>query len=350
MLILSLCQVALLAAAVEGPLPAANAFMEIPAQEWPFAPGPRNIRVGIFYPGDALTKVDAETGLFLTLHNWGGTDAIGAPDPQTLADRYKVVAITVNYCQSGKWEPKEGIPYDFGYLQALDALRALHFVWQGLASADIPFHHGRIYATGGSGGGNVSLMANKLAPRTFACVVDLCGMPKLSDDIAFGLEGGSELNANYSRDPAAPNYLSPDAQALRFIGNPDHLAAMKALGNEAKVVLVHGAEDEVCPTANARDMVDLFSAAGFDIDAHFVTEDKLDGIAFKSTGHSLGDRTLIVQRVADVYLTPGSAQLKTRNGPCDFESRDQQVRYETPNGVWVIDYAAGFPIGRFEKK
>lgn len=30
-------------------------------------------------------------------------------------------------------------------------------------------------------------MANKLVPRTFACVVDMCGMKKLSDDVAFDL-------------------------------------------------------------------------------------------------------------------------------------------------------------------
>ena len=79
----------------------------------------------------------------------------------------------------------------------------------------MPFASGRIYATGGSGGGNVSLMANKLAPRTFACTIDLCGMKKLSDDIAYNLPGGSGLDARWSRDPKSSNYLSPDAP-----GNP----------------------------------------------------------------------------------------------------------------------------------
>ena len=98
-----------------------------------------------------------------------------------------------------------GAPYDHGYLQAMDAIRAVHAVWSQLKAKSVPFDEGRVYAMGGSGGGNVSQMAAKLAPRTFACVVDICGMPGLTDGIAFGTkEYGSSLNAGYSRDPASP--------------------------------------------------------------------------------------------------------------------------------------------------
>lgn len=61
---------------------------------------------------------------------------------------------------------------------------------ESLSARGISFDSGRLFATGGSGGGNVALMAHKLAPRTFAAVADLSGMKRLSDDIAFGLPGG----------------------------------------------------------------------------------------------------------------------------------------------------------------
>src|SRR5438477_1394324 len=167
-------------------LPKQDGTVEIPAQEWPLRPGPRTVRVLVCYPGGKLAGVRKDTGLMLTLHNWGGVDFAGTADPRALADRLNVVALGVNYLQSGKKEAIEGPePYDFGYLQALDALRALSFVFHGLQSADRPFATERLYCTGGSGGGNVTLMANKLAPRTFACIVDLSGMNKLSDDVAF---------------------------------------------------------------------------------------------------------------------------------------------------------------------
>jgi hypothetical protein len=167
-------------------LPQNNAAVEIPAQEWPRRAEPRSVRVLIHYPGGTLAGVKPDTGLMLTLHNWGGTDCVGTAAPQVLADRLNVVAICVNYLQSGKADAIEAAePYDYGYLQALDALRALWIVRHGLQTRGIVFDDGRIYSTGGSGGGNVTLMANKLAPRTFTAIVDMCGMKKLSDDIAF---------------------------------------------------------------------------------------------------------------------------------------------------------------------
>ena len=206
------------------PLPAADAAVEIPAQEWPRRPGPRQVRVLVHYPGGKLANVTAATGIMLSLHNWGGVDCAGTADPQTLADKLNVVALCVNYLQSGKQDSIEGPePYDFGYLQGLDALRAVWWMQASLQAQRLAFAEGRIFSTGGSGGGNVALMANKLAPRTFACVVDLCGMKKLSADIAFHLPGGSDLDARWSRDPASPSYLSPDEQDLRFVGQSGHL-------------------------------------------------------------------------------------------------------------------------------
>ena len=158
--------------------------------------------------------------------------------PVELANRLNVVAIGVNYLQSGKADPQSVVPYDFGYLQALDALRALWFVHDGLTQRKTPFATGRIYAVGGSGGGNVSLMCNKFAPRTFACIVDMSGMAKLSDAIAFGPPDAPQVTANYDKAPTSPRYLSPDAQEIRFVGQPEHLRLMKQWGNASKVVVI----------------------------------------------------------------------------------------------------------------
>lgn len=329
-------------------LPSDNGSFSVPAQEWPQEAGPREVKVYVYYPGGKLQNVGARTGLMLSLHNWGGTHAIGAPDPRQLADRFNVVAICVDYLQSGPWK-LSGAPYDFGYLQALDALRALYAVHVGLEKLGRPFDRGRIFSTGGSGGGNVTLMVNKLAPRTFAAVIDLCGMAKLSDDIAFGVPGRTHLNAGYSRDPASPNYLSTDDQEIRFVGNPLHLEAMKRLGNRAKIIIVHGVDDASCPVTDAQEMAANMRRAKLDVEPHFVTKADLDGEALKTTGHSLGDRTRIVFRFAVQYLSPDSPQTLTRLTPSDFDRRDE-IRYPTTGGCFVISYAKGYPVGRFEAK
>ncbi len=326
-------------------LPDTNGAVEIPSQEWPLRPGPRSVRVAVHYPGAKLANVNERTGLMLTLHNWGGVDCVGTADPKTLADRLNVVALCVNYLQSGPKDSIEGPePYDYGYLQALDALRALWFVHSGLKSRGIPFADGRLFTTGGSGGGNVSLMANKLAPRTFACVVDMCGMKKLSDDIAFNLPGGVDLDARYSRDPTSPNYLTLDDQELRFVGNPDHLTTMKSLGTTAKVLVVHGVNDSTY--GDAVEMVDWMRSRGIDVEPHFIATDRVDGRVFTTTGHALGNRTLIVFETAEKYLRPDGPHALTRRGPSDFDRRET-IRYRTSGGAFEISYANGFPVGRF---
>jgi hypothetical protein len=331
-------------------LPAAMGTVNIPAQEWPLRPGPREITVHIRYPGAGakIEGVRSTTGLMLSLHNWGGTGFAGTADPGVLSNQYDVVAIGVDYLQSGpEMSIKGPEPYDHGWLQGLDALRALHFVFDGLKRRGIAFDSTRIFTTGGSGGGNVSLMANKLAPRTFAAVIDLCGMKKLDDDVAFNLPGGSGLDARYVQDPKHPWFLSKDAQEIRFLGLPEHLTAMKKYGCGAKIFTVHGVEDTTCRDAD--EFAANMKASGLDFTYVRVTKEMLDGKVFTSAGHALGNRTLIVGQVAGKLLDPRSPDAIHRTGATDFE-RKEAIRYATANGSWVIDYAKGYPEGRFEPK
>jgi len=329
-------------------LPSVNGAVEIPAQEWPLRPGPRSVRILVHFPGANISHVTADTGIMLTLHNWGGVDCVGTAAPQVLANELNVIAVCVNYLQSGKADSIDGPePYDFGYLQALDSLRALWFVRNALRSEKIDYADDRLFCTGGSGGGNVTLMCNKLAPRTFACVIDMCGMKLLSDDIAFALPGGSSLNARWSRDPGSPNFLSIDDQELRFVGHPLHLAEMKRLGATARVIVIHGVDDQTCPYEDAVQMVDLMKTASLNVEPHFITQHDIDGQIFSSTGHSLGDRTRIVLSVAGKYLRVHGDQSLRRQGESDFDRRES-IRYPTTNGEFVISYDNGFPVGRFE--
>lgn len=328
-------------------LPERDGAVMIPAQGWPLRPGPRRVRVLVHYPGGTRSSIGPRTGIFLTLHNWGGTDCDGTASPEVLAKEFNVVALCVNYLQSGPEDSIKGPePYDFGWLQGLDALRALWLVFHELDSAKQPFARGRLFATGGSGGGNVTLMANKLAPRTFTCIVDMCGMKKLSDALAYSLPAADGLNARYSRDPASPNFLPAGAQEIRFVGHPAHLAEMKRLGTTTKIVSVHGVDDKTC-LGDGEEMVVNMQRAGLDIVPVWVTKEMVDGKVFTTTGHALGDRTLIPLHVAGKWLRVDGPDALERKTPTDFERRED-VSYVTSDGVYVISYAEGFPVGRFE--
>ena len=328
-------------------LPVKNATVSIPAQEWAQKPGPRTVDISIHYPDGSLASVKKSSGLMLTLHNWGGTFCAGTANPDSLAKRLDVVSICVNYLQSGlQASVEDPEPYDFGYLQGLDALRALWFVFDGLKQKESLFDSGRLFATGGSGGGNVTQMVNKLAPRTFACVIDMCGMAKLSNDVAFNLPGGSGLNARWSRDPGSPYWLSPAAQEIRFIGNPVHLAVTKRLMNACKIIVVHGVHDATCRFEEKQELVVNMQSAELDVEPYFITKDDLDGEVFTSSGHALGNRTEIVFKVAGKYLEAGHAETSRRRmGLSDFERGDSVV-YPVTGGEYVVSYERGYPVAK----
>jgi dienelactone hydrolase len=124
---------------------------------------------------------------------------------------------------------------------------------------------------------------------------------------------------------------------------------MKRLGHSAKIIVVHGTEDDTCPFADAREMVELMRGHHLDVEPHFVAPEDLDGIIFTSAGHSLGNRTEIVFRVADKYLNPSGSTFFRRKTPTDFE-RGEEIRYRTSDGEFVISYQAGYPVGRFVPK
>lgn len=345
---------ALLRAADWPPLPQANGTVSIPVRDEPDG-AERPLAIHLRYPASpggkpGLANVTATTGLTLVLHNWGGRVFEGASNPDVLATTYDVVAIGVTYYQSG--DQGKGIepePYDFGYRQALDALRALHYVYHGLRATGHEFADRRIYGCGGSGGGNVIQMANKFAPRTFACIVDLSGMASLTDDMAYNLPGGAALNARYSRDPASPAFLTPGGQQIRDLGNPAHLAIQKQAGCTCKVVMIHGADDAPCPAEDKRRVAEAMRAAGLDAVPHILTKDDVDGTIVKNCGHSIGDRTALLQAFAGECIKPDSPAHCELPGPCDFE-RGEDITYPTSDGAYTISFGPAGPAISFDKR
>lgn len=316
------------------------------AQEWSFAPGERVVRMWVQEPP---AGIGPNTGLMLVLHNWGGVynAAQYVTWCRTFAERYNVIAASVNYLQSGdEWKKHRERPYDHGYLQAMDCIGALYHIRLRLQEQGVPFNERRVYAMGGSGGGNVTQMVMKLAPHTFACGVDICGMPGLTDGIAYGTgEYGSGLNAGYSREQDSPRYLSPDMQEIRDFGHPAHCRLLKAANPALKIVIVHGVTDRSCPVVHKIRQYGEMVKAGLDVDAHFLTEFDVDGVAVTSTGHAVGHRDKVVMKYADVYLREDGARARSTACASDFE-RGGVVEYPTSNGTVVIDYSA-YPTIRF---
>ena len=303
-----------------------------PGQEYSFAPGNREVMMYVKAPSRGI---DAHTGFMLLLHNWGGRYTMTVPWCDDLCDRYNVIAISVEYLQSGPKQAGDTAPYDHGLLQAMDCLRAIYHIQRQLDGAKVAYNPRRLYSAGGSGGGNVSQMVNKLAPASFGCIVDICGMPGLTDDIAFGR---GKLNAGYSESPDAPTYLSPAMREIRDFGHPGHLAAQKKINSANKVVIVHGLDDKYCSAVDKIAIYRNMAAAGFKPDAYFLTPAHVDGSVITDTGHAVGNRLEVIKRYGDVYLRPDGA-FRAQSGPTDFEQK-HKVSFPVTGGVYTVDFSA----------
>jgi len=321
---------------------------EFEAQTWPFEPGDRTVKMYVREPAGGVTP---NTGMMLVLHCWGGRydEQLYLGWCEKFGDRYNVITASVNYLQSAGAEPwvLGALPYDHGYLQAMDAVRALYHIAEQLSTGEVAFNPRRCYAMGISGGGNVTLMANKLAPHTFACVADHCGMPGLTDAIAYGAgEYGSHLNAGYSQDPLSPAHLTKDMQQMRDPGDPAHLRIQFAANPDNKVIIIHGLDDRSCPVVHKitvfRNMVD----AGFRPDGHFLSQWHVHSTPAAATEHSMGDHAEILPFFADAYMLEKGELALELSGRNDFE-RGGQVEYPTQNGRYVVNYS-GVPSVRFE--
>ena len=323
---------------VQGAKQVLSQEQEFVAQEWPFQPGERKVKMFVQEPAAGIT---ANTGLMLVLHNWGGV--YNSPEYlnwcKTFADRFNVIAMSVNYLQSGPKSWSADAPYDHGYLQAMDCLRALYTVYKQLKDKNIVFNEHRVYSMGGSGGGNVTEMVMKLAPHTFACGMDICGMPGLIDAIAYGTGEGTSLNAGYGKDPAKPNFLSKDMQEIRDFGHLEHCRLLKAANPGLKIVIVHGTADTSCPPIPKIEQYANMLRAGLSVDGHFLTEADVDGTVITTTGHAVGNREQIVIKYADEYMKEDGKLKKATAGPCDF-TRAGTFEYPTSGGKFVVDFTA----------
>lgn len=333
------------AAAAQAPAIPAPAVLQglqkFAGQEYRFRPGARDVE---YYVRAPKAGINANTGLMLLSHNWGGTWKLTSPWCDLLSDRYNLICLSVNYLQSGETNHKE-VPYDHGVLQAMDCIRALYEVQKNLDAAKIPFNRRRIYAAGASGGGNVSLMVNKLAPATFGCVIDLCGMPGLTDEIAFGI---GKLNAGYSKDPSSPKYLTPAMQEIRDPANPAHLLIQKAANPGNQVVIVHGLDDTSCNPADKMALASRMVRAGFRPATHFLTKADVDGAVVTTTGHAIGNRPEVIAKFGGLYIQEKGPYVKLIPRKSNLDAGGEVI-YPVTGGRYVISYQ-GAPTIRFEKQ
>ena len=293
------------------------------------------------YVREPAAGCNEHTGIMLLVHYWTGTFDMLFEACDDFCDRYNVVAVTVDYLQSGH-DDQDGIPYDLALIQTVDCLRAIYHVQNRLRAEGKPFDNRRLYVAGQSGGGIIALMCAKLAPCTFSCVFDLCGCAGLTDHHAFDMKEGG-----WSRDPSSPFYRTPAHQEIRDPGNLDHLRKQFEMNPKEKYIIVHSLDDGTCSVfdkiAIFRNMVEV----GYRPSAVFVTPQDVDGTAVTTTDHPVGNPHQIYIKYGDEYFRQDGKFACRRDSETDFE-RHHQISYDVTGGVWTMDYF-GLPTIAFRK-
>ena len=260
-------------------------------------------------------RPDGRTGLMVVLHGWGGHYHQYDECCPDWADRFNLVTLQVNYRKSGDGSPV----YDFGKYQAIDVLRAMDYVL-----STYRLNPGRIIGWGGSGGGDVILQAGKMAPNTFACIVECAGITKPTN--------ASDLVAGYTTDPAG------GWQAVALGAGRSYTVAEYQVRNpqyhtrllDTRIAVLHGDSDEVVSVRHACDMVEALRRSGKD-----VSLDIIEGGShtFQGAADASEDSRF---KATNKYASDLIGSLET-DGHTDFERRST-VALPTEDGTYLVDY------------
>lgn len=237
---------------------------------------------------------------------------------------------------------------DYGVVQAMDVLTAIFEVKTRYNCRD-----DRIFMVGSSLGAFLSQMVRKFAPRTLAWILDISGQAWLesgfflrghrfrgiydSDNTVVGI-----INDNiYSEDPESPYHFSVDKACIRSHLEEDHYHQAPAEGQAMTVIT--GSEDSVVHLRQKVLQVEKLRRNGADVRFIVVKPSDVDGRVLKHAGHSLGaDFYSLIRLLGHDVL--GSVR-NTRQ--TDFEN-SSHYRYNTPNGVYSVDFSNGKPKLTFE--
>ena len=127
-------------------------------------------------------RIDADTGVMLATHGWGGNRFQHVEQMALAAEQYNVIAVGTEYRLSGyDFDPVTGrgasLPYDGSFYQVFDVLNALRTVLELYPN----INRKRLFHYGGSQGGHIALLSAVFAPGTFAWVYASCPVVYLDD-------------------------------------------------------------------------------------------------------------------------------------------------------------------------
>jgi len=228
--------------------------------------------------------------------------------------------------------PKDYI--DFGVIQAVDLLTALHAVREAWPKANFR----RVHIVASSLGAFLAHQALRLAPRAFASVLDISGKPLLGEGYLLHGHRRKALmdnsNTRVSLDNDSP-YCDTLPLSLSSIDLRNQLRPWNHPCS-AVVRMVTGAEDDLVPLEHKRRQQAALDRAGAHTELRVVGVAEVDGTVVKHAGHGLGAEfyQLILALGTDLLRdseSPGPGEFEERSSLClPVSGGHYTVHYDGP--------------------
>lgn len=193
--------------------------------------------------------------------------------------------------------PGGGEYQNFGVVQAMDHLAVLaDIVARGPA-----FNRAHVIALGSSHGGYIAHMMAKIAPGSLSTIMDNSSytQPPMNF-MAQGVReyhtrmGGVKLLCHVKNgwsldDRAAANFYDRNADLIRDVAYPPHVAVMRAAAGEGGpgFVMVNAAKDGISPAPLKQRQAAALRATGLAAHIDIIDKPQIDGRVFKELTHGL---------------------------------------------------------------
>ncbi|MGE5418060.1 MAG: DUF2920 family protein [Acidobacteriota bacterium] len=237
--------------------------------------------------------------------------------------------------------------WDFGFIQAMDIIYSFRVVQELCQQNDIPFNDKRAFLYGYGDGGHIVQMCGRLAPNSFALIIDQAGkvmayprdlVPQESGIFSVEYLPGYQIKTLvthpelYSLDPDSDFYITRDMIQIRNLSRLNPYS-------ECKYIMLSHAEDIRSPESSRRYLTDKMTKAGIEVN-HVELE--------RSAGDSSYDVDIkeSFRKYCSEYIKVGSVNSVSRKTDTDF-ALGTLLTYETANGKYVIDYSGFVPTIKF---
>lgn len=221
---------------------------------------------------------------------------------------------------------------EMGLWQAMDNLMAVKLLIDIMRENGLGYCRDRVYIYGQSHGAYLAYLCNFLAPEMFTGIIENSAylFPYFwQHDREVTKEGELFTLQKVYHYWLADREIDRESYDLRCLYD--------GFDNQAEIIVYHGEDDEMIPLKEKEE----FLAGIKNVSLHVVTQAQVDGIHFRSSGHSLGADFLIVFRETIGEL---ETAIRRRRSGTELSDGFSNVSFQTERYRYEVRWGSGVPV------